>query len=132
MTRSAGVFLGLVLLSSCTPSPSQSRSASSPRSTPPAASPNPSAQAREPGPLHYTTTAVAQDLVAPWSLDFAKDGSIWFTERPGRVRIIRNGQLLSASALTLNVVTASGCEDGLLGIAVKEPYVYVYYTYRGS
>src|SRR5207253_9131280 len=48
------------------------------------------------------------------------------------LRISRNGQLLPAPALTLSVVTANGCESGLLGIAVKAPNVFLYYTYRGS
>ena len=85
-----------------------------------------------PGPLKFTVKSVAEGLVAPWALAFAEDGSIWLTERPGRVRIIRHGQLLATPALTLKVVTASGCESGLLGIAVKEPNVFLYYTYAGS
>jgi len=85
-----------------------------------------------PGPLKFTVNAVAEGLVAPWALAFAEDGSIWLTERPGRVRIIRHGRLLAPPALTLKVVTASGCESGLLGIAVKEPNVFLYYTYAGS
>ncbi len=56
------------------------------------------------------------------ALAFAKDGSIWLTEWPGRVRVTRAGQLLADPAITISVVTANGCEDGLLGIAVEEPY----------
>ena len=85
-----------------------------------------------PGPLNLTVKTVADGLVAPWALAFAENGTIWLTERPGRVRIIRHGQLLAPPALTLKVVTASGCESGLLGIAVKEPNVFLYYTYAGS
>jgi glucose/arabinose dehydrogenase len=84
------------------------------------------------GPLSLQPKAVAENLVAPWGLAFGADGTLWLTERPGRVRIIRGGQLLPTAALTLSVSTASGCEDGLLGIAVGEPYAYLYYTYRGS
>src|SRR5438445_11675663 len=85
-----------------------------------------------PQPLNFTIRSVADGLVAPWALAFAADGTIWLTERPGRVRIIRNGQLLPAPALTLSVVTANGCESGLVGIAVKAPDVLPYSTYRGS
>ncbi|TMC11376.1 MAG: PQQ-dependent sugar dehydrogenase [Chloroflexi bacterium] len=46
-----------------------------------------------PGALQLGQQTVAQDLVAPWALAFAADGAIWLTERPGRVRVIRNGQL---------------------------------------
>jgi len=85
-----------------------------------------------PQPLNFMVRSVAEGLVAPWALAFAADGTIWLTERPGRVRIIRKGQLLPTPALSLNVVTNTGCESGLLGIAVKEPDVFLYYTYRGS
>jgi glucose/arabinose dehydrogenase len=111
-------------------SPSKSPTPSTSVSATPSATPAP--QPRAPGALNLSQQTVAQDLVAPWAIDFAKDGSIWFTERPGRVRVIRGGQLLPGPALTLNVATGTGCEDGLLGLALKEPYVYLYYTYRGS
>ena len=101
--------------------------------TPKASPASPSSAAlKEPGPLQVSQLALVQGLEAPWSLDFAKDGAIWLTERAGRVRLVRDGKLLPDPALTLNVVTAGGCEDGLLGLAVREPYVYLYYTYRGS
>lgn len=85
-----------------------------------------------PGALQLGQQTVAQDLVAPWALAFAADGAIWLTERPGRVRVIRNGQLEADPALTLRVVTGTGCESGLLGIAIQEPYAFLYYTYAGS
>src|SRR5215471_2091423 len=104
----------------------------SPQANQPAASPTAAPPLKPPGPLRFNQQSIAQKLVAPWALAFAQDGSIWLTERPGRVRVIRNGQLLLDPALTVNVVTANGCEDGLLGIALQEPYVYLYYTYVGS
>ena len=33
-------------------------------------------------------TSLAQGLEIPWALDFLPDGSIVFTERPGRIRLI--------------------------------------------
>jgi len=134
MRKAAVLLAGLVLLTGCasgpaakaSPKPSHSATAS------PSALPTPTPTLKPAGAFHYSTTAVAQGLVAPWALDFAKDGAIWLTERPGRVRVIRNGQLLPDPALTLNVSTASGCEDGLLGLALKEPNAYLYYTYNGG
>ena len=137
MRTIAAGLLALALMTACS-SGSQAKPATSARtSSSPAAAASPSASAttaplKAPGPFHYTTATVAQDLVAPWSLDFAKDGAIWLTERPGRVRVIRNGALVGDPALTLSVYTVSGCEGGLLGLAVKEPYVYLYYTYNGG
>ncbi len=35
---------------------------------------------------------VAKGLEVPWAIAFAPDGRIFFTERPGRVRVIEKGQ----------------------------------------
>ena len=40
------------------------------------------------------TDVVVTGLEVPWAIEFAPDGRIFVTERPGRVRIIMNGQLL--------------------------------------
>ena len=121
------LLIGLIL-SACTSGGTSATPTPTPKPTA-TPSPTPSTSA---GPLNFAVRSVAEGLVAPWALAFATDGSVWLTERPGRVRVIRNGQLLPTAALTLNVVTANGCEDGLLGIAVREPNVFLYYTYRGS
>jgi glucose/arabinose dehydrogenase len=133
--------LTFVLLMACS-SGGSPRAGASPRASPTSSPPptqaatappaTPTPQLKAPGQLNLSQQAIAQDLVAPWAVDFARDGSIWLTERPGRVRVIRNDQMLPEAALTLNVVTGTGCEEGLLGIALKEPYAYLYYTYRGS
>ncbi|SVE10796.1 uncharacterized protein METZ01_LOCUS463650, partial [marine metagenome] len=36
---------------------------------------------------------VASDLQTPWAMAFAPDGRIFVTERPGRIRVIENGNL---------------------------------------
>jgi glucose/arabinose dehydrogenase len=38
------------------------------------------------GPVRLATSDVATGLDTPWSMAFDKDGKLWFTERPGRVR----------------------------------------------
>jgi glucose/arabinose dehydrogenase len=127
----ASLLIGLIL-TACSSAPAPKATA---RPTKSAATPTPATIARAlaaPGPLNFAVRSIAQGLVAPWALAFAADGSIWLTERPGRVRVIRGGQLLPAPALTLNVVTKNGCESGLLGIAIQEPYVFVAYTYAAS
>ncbi len=80
---------------------------------------------------------VARNLDIPWALDFLPDGSIIFTERPGRIRLIdeRDG-LLTDPLLTIDEVAHTG-EAGLLGIAVhpvfdENRFIYVYYTYRSN
>jgi glucose/arabinose dehydrogenase len=127
----ASLLIGL-MLTACSSAPAPKATA---RPTVSAATPTPATIARAlapPGPLTFAVRSIAEGLVAPWALAFASDGSIWLTERPGRVRVVRGGQLLPAPALALNVVTRSGCESGLLGIALQEPYVFLAYTYAAG
>ena len=82
--------------------------------------------------VRFRTEVVATNLEVPWSLAFAPDGRLFFTERPGRVRILENGSLPAEPALTLSDVLASG-EAGLLGLALhprfaENGYVYLVYT----
>jgi glucose/arabinose dehydrogenase len=125
--------LAVFLIAACA-SPAKPPAPASPRpspSTSSSASPSPSPAAlKAPGPLTFNRAALAQGLVAPWAIDFAKDGTAWLTERPGRVRVIRGLKLLADPALTLDVFSQAGCEGGLMGIAVMEPYVYVDYVPR--
>lgn len=90
----------------------------------------------------YTTgqqeavTIVAKNLEVPWALAFLPDNTMLFTERPGRVRMIKNGVLQKAPIATLDDVTPVG-ESGLLGIAVHpnfstNQYIYLYYTYSSN
>lgn len=80
-------------------------------------------------------TSVAKNLEIPWALDFLPDGSLIFTERPGRVRLIDIQEgLLSEPLLTISEVAHKG-EGGLLGIArhpafAQNHFIYVYYTYQ--
>lgn len=74
---------------------------------------------------------VARNLEVPWALAFAPDGRMFFTERPGRIRVLRPGQAPRVHA-DLKQVTQRG-EGGLMGLALhprfpREPYLYVMYT----
>ena len=81
-------------------------------------------------------TSLAKKLEIPWALDFLPDGSIVFTERSGRVRLIDAQEgLLPEPLLTIDEVAQRG-EGGLLGIAVhpdfaSNHFIYLYYTYQG-
>lgn len=87
------------------------------------------------GPPQLDVRPLVTGLDTPWALDFAPDGRIFLTERPGRVRVVRNGQLEPEPWITLPVVEAE--ESGLMGLAVdpqfaQNGYVYVVYTYRAG
>lgn len=82
----------------------------------------------------FLVEVYASNLVVPWAMAFAPDGRVFVTERPGRVRIIRNNQVLPTPALTLTDVVAIG-ESGLLGIALHPDFAvshFVYIVYTAS
>jgi glucose/arabinose dehydrogenase len=79
------------------------------------------------------TEVLVRDLNIPWEMVFLLDGRIFVTERPGNIRMIKDGQLQAAPWIVLDVA-ASG-EGGLLGMALDPAfsvnhYVYVAYTYK--
>lgn len=74
---------------------------------------------------------VARGLEVPWAIDFAPDGRLFITERPGRIRVAKDGRLEPIPVATLPV-TAVG-EGGLMGLVLdpafdRSPYLYVCYT----
>jgi glucose/arabinose dehydrogenase len=76
---------------------------------------------------------VAAGLEVPWALAFTPDGRLFFTERPGRIRVIVDGRLRPEPVATLPAA-ATG-EAGLMGLALDpafshNSYLYVMYTYR--
>jgi aldose sugar dehydrogenase len=103
---------------------------------------DPPGQGRPAGDIHtaedgtrFAVRVVATGLEIPWSLAFAPDGRLFVTERPGRVRILENGQLLPAPALTLDGLYTQD-ESGVLGLALHPGFatnglVYVVYTAQG-
>jgi glucose/arabinose dehydrogenase len=73
------------------------------------------------------------DLAIPWAAEFAPDGRIFFTERPGRVRVIRDDRLDPQPWATIPVAHVG--EGGLLGLALAPDFarlgaVYLYHTYQ--
>jgi glucose/arabinose dehydrogenase len=78
---------------------------------------------------------LVRGLDTPWAIDFAPDGKIFITERPGRIRIVEGGRLLPEPWMTLEVVTVG--EAGLMGLAIdpqfaQNRFLYVAYTYRAA
>lgn len=63
---------------------------------------------------------VASGLRVPWDLAFAPDGRIFVTERPGHIRVIRDGALQAGPWATLEVERRS--EMGLMGIALSPDF----------
>jgi glucose/arabinose dehydrogenase len=82
--------------------------------------------------LHsYRVVSVADGLVAPWSIAFLPGGDMLVTEKPGRLRIIRNGTLLPNAVEGVPTVLAQG-QGGLLEVALHPQFAQnrlLYLTY---
>ncbi|MEO6588543.1 MAG: PQQ-dependent sugar dehydrogenase, partial [Pyrinomonadaceae bacterium] len=65
----------------------------------------------------FKVETVAENLEVPWSIAFAPDGRIFFTERPGRVRVIENGKLHEKPFYLFSDVKLDG-ETGLMGMTL--------------
>ncbi|MBI2888018.1 MAG: PQQ-dependent sugar dehydrogenase [Chloroflexi bacterium] len=135
-TSAARLLLGLLLaavagcaLASPDGPPSQTGEMT-PSPTVGSATTAPAATAR---PFRPVVETVASGLEVPWALAFAPDGRLFFTERPGRIRVLVGGQAQGASVATLAVAPVS--EAGLMGLALdpafqRNGHLYVMYTYR--
>lgn len=78
---------------------------------------------------------VASGLQVPWALAFAPDGRLFVTERPGRIRVIVDGQLRPEPVAELPVAAVG--EGGLMGLTLdpnfeQNGYLYVMYTYQAG
>jgi glucose/arabinose dehydrogenase len=68
--------------------------------------------------LHdYRVVTVAEGLVQPWSMAFLPGGDILITERPGRLRIMRQGKLLPQAVEGLPPIFTANNQAGLLEVA---------------
>jgi glucose/arabinose dehydrogenase len=82
-------------------------------------------------PSTFSESLVASGLASPTAMQFAPDGRLFVCEQGGRLRVIKNGVLLSTPFVTVTVSAAG--ERGLLGVAfdpafATNHYVYIYYT----
>jgi len=79
----------------------------------------------------YRLVSVAEGLVNPWGLAFLPNGDLLITERPGRLRLIREGRLLPDPVPGLPAIRTGG-QGGLLDIALHPDFAtnrYVYLSY---
>ena len=63
----------------------------------------------------FEITTVAEGLEVPWSMTWLPNGDMLVTERPGRLRIVRNGTLLAAPVEGVPEVHAVG-QGGLFDV----------------
>ncbi len=85
--------------------------------------------------LPYEIEIVAENLNVPWGMAISAQDVLYFTERPGTVRVIKNGQLIQEPLITFSSPFVSEGEWGLLGLAldpdfIQNRYIYVMHTYN--
>jgi aldose sugar dehydrogenase len=85
------------------------------------------------GGVPVAVEAVTSGLEVPWGVAFLPDGGILITERPGRLRLFREGRLEPTPVA--NIETAASAEGGLLGLVLHPEFgsnrlFYLYYTAR--
>ena len=88
-------------------------------------------------PVGFSKSQVTAGLSNPTAMAFAPDGRLFVAEQGGKLRIIKNGQLLPTPFVDLTGITDSTGERGLLGIAfdpnfATNKFVYVYHTLKGT
>ncbi|MEM8504384.1 MAG: PQQ-dependent sugar dehydrogenase [Cyanobacteria bacterium P01_D01_bin.1] len=125
------LIVGLVL-AGCTPS-ATTRSNTTPSDSvfsEPVSSaiPSESTEGQSPTPQ---LVVLAESLEHPWGLTWLPDGTMLVTERPGRLRIVREGVLEPTPVSGLPEVFARG-QGGLMDVAAHPQFAenqWVYFTY---
>jgi glucose/arabinose dehydrogenase len=112
----------LVLATGCASQNSAARATPKSPRVSPSASPTPSPIApttTSPDKDSFKLTLVTAGLQSPVYATYAPDGSdrLFIVEQTGRIRVLKNGQLLAAPFLDIQSLVVSGGERGLLSVA---------------
>lgn len=78
--------------------------------------------------INYRVETVAVGLQVPWSIVFTSPTRMLITERPGRIRVIENGQLKNESLIQFPEVS-SRSEEGHMGLVADPNYEINRYLY---
>lgn len=92
------------------------------------------APAKAPSVQSIRQTVLVRGLEHPWGLAWLPDGNLLITERPGRLRIVRDGVLDPAPIPGVPAVLAAG-QGGLLDVSVHPRFAanrFVYLTYAAG
>jgi len=84
----------------------------------------------------FRVETVVGGLTVPWSIVWAPDGRMIFTERVGRVRVMENGKLRPQPLFTVPDVEPTG-ESGLMSVVLHPQFatnhwLYLSYAYKGD
>jgi glucose/arabinose dehydrogenase len=114
------------------PAPAAPRAAAPARTPPPVLGNGPWDYATANGQVHVEI--IARGLVNPWGMAFVPGGDVLVTERPGRVRVIRNGVLDPAPLGGVPAMFTQGIA-GLTDIALHPDFTnnrLVYFAYSAN
>src|SRR6185503_14469843 len=86
--------------------------------------------------IRFKVEKVVGGLEVPWSIVWAPDGRMIFTERPGRVRVFEKGALNPKPLFVVPDIEEKG-ESGLMSVALhpqfsSNHFVYLSYAYTTS
>ena len=79
----------------------------------------------------FNPVTIANGLEHPWGMAFLPNGDILVTERPGRLRLIKDGQLLPEQISGVPEIKASG-QGGMLDVILHPDYQkngWIYFSY---
>src|SRR2546430_15888859 len=84
----------------------------------------------------FKVETVVENVQIPWSIVWAPDGRMIFTERPGRVRVYENAKLRPEPLFVVPDVEPKG-ESGLMSIALHPQFasnhlLYLSYAYNAN
>jgi glucose/arabinose dehydrogenase len=82
--------------------------------------------------MDFRVVTVVEGLERPWGMAFLPGGDILVTERPGRIRLVRDGALVDDPVAGVPADVGVGGQGGLLDIALHPQFEsngWVYLTY---
>lgn len=129
------VFCALIILAFACGQPPPGRGAGEVESTSLNSEQSPSQTAGQ-GAVKFRIETMVGGLEVPWSIVWAPDGRMIFTERPGRVRVFQNAKLRPQPLFVVADVESRG-EAGLMSVALHPQFgsnhwLYLSYVYRGD
>ena len=77
----------------------------------------------------YEIEVIAENLFVPWAIAISDEGNLYFTERSGTIRSIKDGKLQPQPLITFAAPFVSQGEGGLMGIALDPNYSQNHYMY---
>jgi len=85
---------------------------------------------------NFKVETVVANLEVPWSIVWAPDGRMIFTERPGRLRVYKDGKLQPQPLFVVPDVEPQG-ESGLMSVALHPQFatnhfLYLSYAFTGQ